>query len=243
MESDESSAKRRRLEGSPGRTVYTTGPADGREGSSAYSGIPDPLFAMLDLRTIKRLGQVNRAWRQSVAEQTVADRVTGLRTIGELQFWTTDPVDAPKRYFKPMDAFGNVAEAPHVSEQHDFPSHVTDVVPMHWPDPGSHLPGGHYPSKVQYQRIGPGRSPRSYRLGPIDLPTNPRRGRVYAPAPPQAREPEGTYIEIQSMNRATRPPLPETYPRLHPTPAMWTRSLSASKAQFEHSEVHQFDKR
>lgn len=251
MESNEGSNKRRRLMADPEGSITTPSVSDvARPGPSGLSAIRSlgvemqkNLFGMLDIRTAKVLAQVDKTWNNAVSTHTVATQVTGMRGVGDQLFWTLQPSTEPKRYFKKMDVFGNVRDVPHISEQTGHPSHVTDVVSMNWPTPGSGLPGGHYPSKVQYQEnpFGP-RSRRSYSLGTVDLPVKPQQGRVLTLAPPAAKEPPNTYIETKSLNKASKGPLPSSYPRTRLDSTQVRRRLSESQAQFENQPVRIFEK-
>lgn len=242
---DPRDTKRLRLQTAPSASVPVPGAPSTPSGLSAILAIgrQKELFGMLDIQTAKRLATVSQSWHSEVGQLTTVLELTGRRRIGTQDFWTSDPSTEPKRYFKQMDVFGNTRDVPHVAEQVSHPRHVTDVATLTWPAPTSQLPGGDYPTKVQYQEdTSVPSSPQSYQLGSSNLPQRPGLGRVLVQAPALAKEPTDVFIETKSHNKALKGPLPPSYPRTRLTAGQLTRTLSESRAQFENQPVRIFEK-
>jgi hypothetical protein len=143
-----------------------------------------------------------------------------------------------------MSGAGIIADVPHISEQTGHPTHLTDVAAMHWATPGAGLPGGEYPSKIQFQEDESKPStPDSYHLGLTNTPEKPQKGRVLTLAPQAANEPPDTYIETKSKNKAEQGPLPPSYPRTRLTPEQARTPLIDVSKRWEGKRVKKRDRR
>ena len=225
--SEEGPSKKPRIEADPSKNGLAA-VAQLKDKSAFYGalGVPDAAS----------LNRVSKQWNQSVQSESVMPQLHGRRTVsdpndpGQKQdLWSKEPSSDPKRYFKPMSGAGVTADVPHISEQQGHPNHLTDVGKMPF-NAHSKMPAGEYPAKLQFPVSGG-------QLGTADAPSDPKKGRVLTPAPPQANEKPGTFIETKSHSRAERGPLTDGYPRTHLTPEQANQPAADVKTKWEGKQV------
>jgi hypothetical protein len=225
--SEEGPSKKPRTEADPSRNGLAA-VAQLQNKSSFYGalGVPDTAS----------LNRVSKQWNASVQSESVLPQLHGRKTVSDpnnpeqkQDLWSKEPSSEPKRYFKPASGAGHTADVPHISEQQGFQSHLTDVGKMPF-NAHSKMPAGEYPAKLQFPVNGG-------KLGTADAPSDPKKGRVLTPAPPQANEKPGTFIETKSQARATRGPLTDGYPRTQLTPEQANQPAADVKKKWEGKDV------
>lgn len=237
-ESSSTGLKRPAVEASPAQPT-----PNALDAFTRYPELQGHLFQHLSVPDTMRLGQVSRPLHEAVQTGSVVPHLQGKRSVGGHNFWSTDPIEEDKRYFKPMSGLGVSADVPHISEQIGHPSHLTDVAAMHWDNPHSSMGPGLLPSKLQFQQAGPASPSGSYTLGAVDTPVKPQAGRVLTHAPPEAGEYPGTYIETKSLNKALKGPLPASYPRTRLTSEQASTPLAEVAPRWEGQEVRKKERR
>jgi hypothetical protein len=224
-------------EGGPSKKPKTVADPS-KNGLAAVGQLQDKssFYGALGVPDTASLNRVSKQWNASVQSESVLPQLHGRRTVSDpnnpeqkQDLWSKEPASEPKRYFKPASGAGQTADVPHISEQQGFGSHLTDVGSMRF-NAHSKMAAGEYPAKLQFPVNGG-------TLGTVDAPSDPRKGRVLTPAPPQANEKPGTYIETKSHSRAERGPLTDGYPRTQLTPEQANQPAADVEAKWEGKQV------